>query len=309
MTIHFERWNPGGAVNASFAGQPRSSRAYTLPKGTANRSHNSAIHPVIPRTVYMRLLRLFLACWTRVAQTQLLGEYPLELSSRSTDMPSGGGPISFRKFSNFIHRLQTVMPRPPYLGYQWLFGFRQRVLIPLHLLYAMLRCPFLEWPWVNRCFFTTSSARQPHERVWPTTNCKFRTTTMDPQSQIHREHVLNLLPVRSGAASSSTSSLQNRRPTRLSRNSVGRSRLQHPHDEVCPLNKSPWLITTCFPHSQRHTHLRTRSPDGFLAHLVSEIIVNLPKVWPWRNIRSGITSWFVVLAAGVQRQLALAASF
>lgn len=63
---------------------------------------------------FFRLLLLLFACWVAVAHRQFSGLYGPSLLTRSRDRPTGGLPMSSRKFANdSIHRSQTVIPRPP----------------------------------------------------------------------------------------------------------------------------------------------------------------------------------------------------
>ena len=52
--------------------------------------------------------------------------------------------MSAKKYSNFLHRSQTLIPRPPYKCQPLLLGFVQRVSISFQLLYAPV--------WLRPCF-------------------------------------------------------------------------------------------------------------------------------------------------------------
>jgi len=94
------------------------------------------------------------------------------------DLPFGLSPISAKKFSNLYQRLQTLIPRPPYLGHDVQFGFRQRDNIPAHVPYVGVAA----LPCFTR--FTASSCRQPHDKIFPRYTGDAGATCWHPQSQL-----------------------------------------------------------------------------------------------------------------------------
>lgn len=109
------------------------------------------------------------------------------LLMRSMVRSGGRSPMSARKFSNFCHRLHTVMPRPPYPGYSELFLLRQRDSIPLHVQYVEFVFLRVLKPCLRLLAFSTSSLRHPHERVLPLRKLLRVATIRAPQSQRHRQ--------------------------------------------------------------------------------------------------------------------------
>lgn len=69
---------------------------------------HSAMDKVIPSWVYFLVSDLLFICSCHVAHLQFPGKYPRELSIRSSVIPSGGSPISERKFLKSSHRSQIV---------------------------------------------------------------------------------------------------------------------------------------------------------------------------------------------------------
>ena len=106
-----------GVVKAVATSQPKSSiltriRLALMPVSSAH----AAKACVCPACVRCRVVRLLRACALLVAQMQLLGAYgPLLFARSSVARELGRRPISAKKFSNFRHRRQTRIPRPPYL--------------------------------------------------------------------------------------------------------------------------------------------------------------------------------------------------
>jgi hypothetical protein len=76
--------------------------------------------------------RVLFACSVRVAHTQFDGSYAPPLFKRSMVQPFGRSPMSSRNASNEdAHRLQTTIPRPPYLVNALFEGSPHRLRIAL----------------------------------------------------------------------------------------------------------------------------------------------------------------------------------
>lgn len=66
-----------------------------------------------PRAVAPEIRRLLLFCSALVAHLQFLEEYPASLSIRSKVKPSGGSPMSFKKFLKLSQLSQILIPLSP----------------------------------------------------------------------------------------------------------------------------------------------------------------------------------------------------
>src|SRR5579859_594525 len=106
----------GGSENIRSTGQPSLSRCWIRCCGILNMSAHSAIDFCSPLTATNLLDRRFLAWAVRVAQVQLEGKYPAELSMRSSVSPAAYPCPSAhsQNGSGVFHSSQTVIPRPPY---------------------------------------------------------------------------------------------------------------------------------------------------------------------------------------------------
>src|SRR6185312_7421700 len=108
---------------------------------------------------------------------------------------SGFSPMSAKKFSNFLHRVQTVIPRPPYRANRLFFSFVHRSIIRAQELYVLEVLPDVECPCLNAVADAISRCSHPHESVDPLVRCDPRTVFRFPQSQRH-SHITEPLLLR-----------------------------------------------------------------------------------------------------------------
>jgi len=119
--------------------------------------------------------------------------------------------MSNRKCSNFRHRLQTSMPRPPQSAHRELFGFVHRwIMFFQHLNVLVSPCLRVLWPCFRLASEVRSRCRHPQDFVLPDTSLLFSAMNRVPQS-----HKTSLLARPSGVdgASAKTESLVNLWPT------------------------------------------------------------------------------------------------
>lgn len=91
--------------------------------------------------------------------------------------------MSAKKFSNFDQRRQTLMPRPPYRGYDLSLGFVQRC----RMASQVLNSGVFDIPWVVLAFHTAGKTRSrhkhPHDSIRSPRTWSSRASYTVPQSQ------------------------------------------------------------------------------------------------------------------------------
>lgn len=154
-------------------------------------AHHLVSELVSPSIVIKIVFLLLSACSLYVAHRQLAGEYGPSLSMRSIVcriLPFGLGPMSSKKFTNLYQRLQTNIPRLPYLGYDLFLGLRQRSNITSQTEYSGLSLN----PCLKFLFAVSSLCKHPHDFVFPEVIDSRRTQTISPQSHLQNHSVLYL---------------------------------------------------------------------------------------------------------------------
>lgn len=151
---------------------------------------NNAAHSIIvfslPLYLKMWVVRLFLACTTPFAHRQFPGEYPPLLSIRSKLEPIGTSPISKRNDpKELVHRLQTLIPLPPYAFQSGEFGFWHRFFIRAHVAYVLV----LECPCVVAFLELINALRQPQLLLSPLSKCPLYGSVLFPQSHKQTQDV------------------------------------------------------------------------------------------------------------------------
>jgi hypothetical protein len=199
----------------------------SLCRGTPARFAKARRDSLSPTSVVTKIVaRLLSCCSSCVAHRQLLNEYPRKASFLSRLSRFGLFPISARKFSNFRQRLQTVMPRPPYIPYLVAFGL-------LHLSFMLFQDVYSRGKRILRrarscgtkalsnfsCFAFGPLATHPQLRDWPCVMVYPRIVLDVPQSHLHSQRVAPPGPF---SRLSITRSLPNLWPER-SRNGIGMS--------------------------------------------------------------------------------------
>ena len=106
---------------------------------------------------------------------------------RSSVQPAGRSPISLAKLTNEdSHRAQTVMPRPPYRGYDLWSLFWHRASIFSHERFSPVMLERL-YAWRLLCAAARfcAKAKHPQERVRPLFSSAEATVFSPPQSHLH----------------------------------------------------------------------------------------------------------------------------
>ena len=123
------------------------------------------------------------ACCCAVAHLQLLGVYPFVLTLRSRLIPTGGSPMSAKKFSNRSHRLQTFIPRSAYTPLSFVGAVGEHRLIMLaHAVYALVLCAC---PCLVFAVMARSIRRHPHDSDPIRRSSAPRTERITPQEHRH----------------------------------------------------------------------------------------------------------------------------
>lgn len=130
---------------------------------TPSLSAHSGTVMVFDRNVILTLRLLFLACSSAVAHLQFDFEYPRSGFFRSRLFNSGTSPMSDRKLSKLIHRLQMVIPRPPYNGQSWEFLLRHLFFILDQVAYVLVPV----YPWVLAFSEQMTTRRHPQDFELP----------------------------------------------------------------------------------------------------------------------------------------------
>ncbi len=145
---------------------------------------------VSPLIVTRLLVLLLFCCSIWVAHLQLSGEYPFSLSTLSIDRPSLFSPMSLKKFSNLSHRLQIVIPLPPYHFQSCDRLFKHLCRILSHVWYSglyLIPCTVFR-------FIKTSKSKHPHDFVPLETKLSLNMNFSTPHSHLQNQYVLSFLP-------------------------------------------------------------------------------------------------------------------
>ncbi len=184
----------------SFRSWPLLTWYINLYRGIPARSAKALKHKRSPLAVVTKMVaRLLSCCSACVAHLQFPFEYPRSGFLRSSVVPFGRSPMSAKKFSNFSHRLQTLIPRPPYKLYLAAFGSLHRAHIERQEAYSLLNRTLSAARSCGTKFLSNFSrilngsyTKHPQLRDCPCVNVYAITSRSVPQSHLHR-HLTALL--------------------------------------------------------------------------------------------------------------------